>query len=386
MTTTSNRGGTEQETFTSSKSGAGSGSGQQSPQQQSSQQQQQSSYQSSQQSSRQSSRQSSWPSSGTRQTATRRPLSASSKFSSADAASPEEALQQELDDDRVSQYRADSAMDFVSDLEISTRGSEGIHLPNRQILTRSLVRESGIAAFDDEDDPFGDLPDDVPQPPSGAVIGETVAAFTDGLTGQQKDDVEDAVLLSQLAAELKYSPKDQPVEYFDYFRKVLQRVGYILGEGRWSRLTSSRSSFTVDSAIINVIRSMLTQNQLATAEAALDAMKSLEDRDRRIVIWEKSSLDGPSDGAFTMDVAGRSPQGTVSIKSSAYAFGTNTQVTRFLWFSFPSSQTRFAASRATLVLNQRVYDQVRDAVTQKLGNSAVSFVGTLPDFSSEIPG
>jgi len=295
-------------------------------------------------------------------------------------------LQEELQDERLTDMRGDMANEFVDDLEISTLGTEGMHLPGKRIVAKAAVQAGGLAAFDDADDPFGDFPDEDPQPPSGTVVGGNVAAFTDGVTGQQKDDVEDALLLAQLAADLRYSSKDQPVEYFEYFRKVLARVGYILAAGRWSRLTSQRASFTVDAAIINVIKSMLTENQLAVANAALDAMKSLEDQDRRIVIFERSSLDGPSDGAFTMDQVGVSPEGTLSLNASAFAFGCNTTVTRFLWFSFPSSQTRFAASRVTMVLNERVYSQVRAQVSAKLGASAGAFVGTLPDFSGEIPG
>lgn len=322
---------------------------------------------------------------GTR--AVRRPYSASSKFADQKTTitDPDAALQEQLQDDRYIDMLADTAGQYVSDLEISTRGAEGIYVPGKRIVSKAAAAEAGLAAFDDADDPFSGLPDDQPQPPSGVVDHSTVAAFTDGVTGQQKNDVEDSVLFASLAADLKFSVKDQPVEWFDYSRKVLARVGWILAAGQWSRLTSNKASFTVDEVVINVIKSMLTQNELATAEAALNAMKSLSDDDRRIVIWENSSLDGPSDGGVNIDVVGVSPAGALSMKASGYAFGCNKQITRFLFFAFPRTETRFAASRANMVLNERVYAQVREAISNKLGASAAAFVGTLPDFSGEIP-
>ena len=55
-----------------------------------------------------------------------------------------------------------------------------------------------------EDDPFPDLGPDQPRPATGAVDGNIVETFVDGVTGQQKNDVLNGCLLAQLAANVKF--------------------------------------------------------------------------------------------------------------------------------------------------------------------------------------
>src|SRR3712207_7852241 len=65
-------------------------------------------------------------------------------------------------------------------------------------LFRSEAGLRGLAAgLEGTEDPWGTLDPAQPQPATGAVDGNTIASFVDGLNGQQKDDVLASTLLAR---------------------------------------------------------------------------------------------------------------------------------------------------------------------------------------------
>jgi hypothetical protein len=268
------------------------------------------------------------------------------------------------------EMRADLAGNFVDSVEISPM--PGLYIP---ATLRQAFSTSGLAeAY--EDDPFSELPLDQPQPASGVVDGNAVAAFTDGVTGQQKQDVIDSMLLGQLAASARWDRESRPLDWYKYYRTVMENVGWVVPSYQWARISSGASQFTMDAAILKLLQAICSPNELETIKAAVEAVKALADQDRRLVIWERNTHENAL-GNFQAEAVGRSAQGTLSMKLGAYFFETRTNVSKLLWFRFESSSTKLANSRTTLVLNENVYAQVRQAIQQKLGLRAIDYVGGL---------
>jgi hypothetical protein len=62
------------------------------------------------------------------------------------------------------------------------------------------------------------------------------------------------------------------------------------------------------------------------------------------------------------------------MKLTAYGFQTNENVTNVLWFSFGGASTKLQVTRSTLVLNDNVFERLRDPIVAKLGNRAQDYI------------
>lgn len=287
----------------------------------------------------------------------------------------EAALQEQLRDDRYTDMRADMGAQYVENLQIPNYGD--LWIPGYRVITESLAKEYGLqAAY--EDDPFSELPLEEPQPATGAVDGNIIASFVDGVTGQQKNDVLNCCLLAQLAANFKFSREENPVEWTRFYANVLENVGWVVPQFQFRSLRSNQTRFTMDAAILRFLTDLLTQNEKDTVQAAIEAVKALQDGDRRLRIFERNSVEEKA-GNFQVDSVGVSATGVLSMKLGAFGFKTSERVTKVLWFSFSGgNSTMMQVTKTTLVLNEQVHERLRDAILNKLGNRGLEYIGGLP--------
>lgn len=285
----------------------------------------------------------------------------------------EAALQEQIQDDRYTEMRSDMGVQFVENLEIPNKGD--LWIPGYRLITDNLAKEYGLqAAY--EDDPFEDLPLDQPQPESAAVVGNIIASFVDGVTGQQKADVLNACLLAQLAATVKFDKYIDPINWTKFYTSVLENIGWVIPTFTFRGLRSNQARFTMDAVILRLLKGLLTQDQMETVQATLDAMKALEEGDRRLRIFSQNA-GRSSAGDFLVSNVGVSANGTLSMKLGAYAFNTSSHVTNILWWSFSGSETSMQAMSSTFVLNEQVYARIRDAILNKLGARAEKYIAGL---------
>lgn len=210
---------------------------------------------------------------------------------------------------------------------------------------------------------------------SGYVDAGSLVSFVAGVPLQHKQDVLNSTLLAQLAATAKFSREKQTMEWYDWYRTVLENVGWVIGNFSFNDYSSSGADFTADKVIIKILEAIATGNDLAVVAATMEALNSLPDEDPAVRIFETSSHTA-NDGAFQIAAVAES-DGVVVAKIGAFSFSTTQTVTRVLWFRFESGATKFAKGDEVINLDDLVYAQVRQIVIEKLGERAVSFVKEL---------
>ena len=285
---------------------------------------------------------------------------------------PEVTLEEQLQDNRYIELRSEMASRYIEDLQIPNYGD--MWVPGYKLITESLAKEFGLAAM--EDDPYEDLPLDEPQPATGAVDGNIIASFVDGVTGQQKHDVLNGCLLAQLAANAKFDRESAPVDWTKFYARVLENIGWVIPEFEFRRMNSTETRFTMDSAIIRVLTGIMTENQAEVVKASLEALKNLNDEDRRARIFSRNSVN-LNEGNFQVNNVGVSATGVLSMRLSAFGFKTNEYVTNVLWFRFSGGSTELKVTRTTLVLNEQVHERLRQPILDKLGDRGLAFIGGL---------
>lgn len=111
----------------------------------------------------------------------------------------------------------------------------------------------------------------------------------------------------------------------------------------------------------------MQENALAATSAALEKLASLDERDRRNVIFE-SSAHKAGRGSFQIVSVHVDENKRVRMTIAAVFFATSETVTRVLSFNFEKNNTQMCQACDTLILDGAVYDSVRDKVIAQLGD------------------
>lgn len=301
-----------------------------------------------------------------------------------------------------------SAIDFVRQLEIEVAGSG------------RLWRAGSPAAFQE----------DRAQPACAYVAGATVAAFTDGIYGQQREDLLNSTLLAQLSANQRQARERDTLSWYAWYRTVLLKLGWRLAPTRLppvlprrdpvllprrnpiltdqlapglqadSRRQASahlvgaaagaphlaavqftpfkpviiaQARFSADGTALAVLHNKIDGAALQTTEAALETLRSLDQRDRRTQIFESSAHQGAS-GSFQIISASAVSEQVLSMTIAAFFFSTSEQVPRLLGFNFGRNTTTMHQACDTLTLDAADYAPLRAQVIDQLGDQAAACI------------
>lgn len=271
------------------------------------------------------------------------------------------------------------ATEFVEKLEIEVLGSG------------RMWRAGQSAAFNDVQR----------QPPSANVVAASIVAFADGIFGQQKEDLLNSTLLAQLAANRQYDRERDTLNWYGAYRSVLVKLGWsskkrhsgsqgssFLGSSRpfllnplmtlpFARVVVvDRPRFIASTTVLNLLRKSANKNALDATQTAFETLRGLDDRDRRIVIFENSSHSSGR-GNFQIVAVSAGSDGIIQMTIVAVFFTANERVLRVLSFNFESSSTQMFQATDTMTLSLAVYDTVRDRVVQQLGDQASAYIAVL---------
>ncbi len=271
------------------------------------------------------------------------------------------------------------ALDFIRQLEIEVAGSG------------RLWRAGAPAAFQE----------DRPLPACAYVAGASVAAFTDGIYGQLREDLLNTTLLAQLSANQRCALERDTVNWYAWYRRVLLKLGWQLAPKREpkhlpprlqlvgqiaapSRLAAGQFTpfrpviieqprFSADATALAVLRNTVDSAAAQAAEAAVEKLRSLDQRDRRTQIFESSAHQGAS-GSFQIISASAVSEQLLSMTIAAFFFFTSEQVPRLLGFHFGRNTTTMQQACDTLTLDAADYAPLRAQVIEQLGDQAAAYI------------
>ncbi|MXP65871.1 hypothetical protein E0493_21195 [Roseomonas sp. M0104] len=309
---------------------------------------------------------------------------------------------------RATQFAA-SPEKFVESLEIEVLGSGRIWRPSDEAA----------------------LADDQPQPRSAYVVAASIVTFVDGVPKQQKEDLLNSTLLAQLAANRQRDREKDTLNWYRTYRGVLERLGWRrekrlpdrrpvgaagpaivlraaaapmvrlrpasltpsphrarpvlpeppdiapnLPELRLNRVAAEGPRFTASAAIVDALRRSVNQDALVATQTALDVLRGLGDRDRRVVIFESSSHSSQR-GNFQIVSVSCGQELFLRMTLVVTFFTTGESVPRALSFSFSRSGTEMFQISDDLVLSPLEYAKVRASVIQQLGDQASAYIDEL---------
>lgn len=210
----------------------------------------------------------------------------------------------------------------------------------------------------------------------GYVVGGAISAFTGNVKGAVKQDILDATLFAQLAADNKYDREKDTLNWYDFYKHILGRIGFVVNSFNFEEYQATGGTLEMDKVIIKVLAAIALGDEIAVVTETLEALKGLSDADSRIVLFSQQSATSSS-GNFQVYPVDQAPNGDVSMALGAFYFTATHHEAKFLFFDFGSSSTKIYKGAQKTVLNQNVYSKVRSDVSAKLGDNAVNLVASI---------
>ncbi len=205
------------------------------------------------------------------------------------------------------------------------------------------------------------------------VDAGSAVTFVEGISVERQNDVLDSTLLAQLAANKKYDRERQTEQWYGYYREVLENLGWVVGGFGFQRYEASGTSVRMDKAALEIIKAAATGNELAILTAALDALDKANPDSDQIVLFDANGSQGEG-GNFQLATAQQDTSGNVAMALGAFYFKADEHKGRFLFWSWSTQSINFYFSTQRVVLNERIYATVRQAVIDKLGRTRQDFV------------
>ena len=211
--------------------------------------------------------------------------------------------------------------------------------------------------------------------PEGYVDDGSLISFVSGVSGQSRADVLNSTLLAQLAANKKYDRWKDTKDWYEFYVNVLENVGWVLQSFEFSEYQAHGATLEVDKAVLEILAAIASQDQIAVATETMNALKALSSDDGKVVLFSTASSSLGS-GSFQINAVNET-NGAVAMGLGAFYFNSTQSTTRFLWFTYDSSDMDLFKAAQSVTLNLQIYDKVRQAVIDKLGQNATTFVADL---------
>lgn len=214
-----------------------------------------------------------------------------------------------------------------------------------------------------------------------AVDDQSVVCFVEGLDAQLKSDVLNSTLLAQLAASAKF-PRDpntfqyNVVGWYNCYTDTLQKVGWNIQGLSFSQHQVSGSTFQVNQVVMELLAGMVTHSAGLIVQSALEALNAAKAKQSPALTLWKSHTDTDANGSFQVACCSES-EGCAAMALGAFYMTSQNKIRQVLWSDYSSSDTNVQCASTQVVLNNNVYSSVRDAVSQKLGTAAATFVADL---------
>jgi hypothetical protein len=211
--------------------------------------------------------------------------------------------------------------------------------------------------------------------PESFINNRSVISFVSDVPGQSRQDVLNSTLIAQLAANKKYPNDADLIKWFETYCEVLSQIGWTFQLKDSSDLSSSKTVFEMDAAIIELIGAAIGANAVAILKSTLAAFKSLSDSDNKIIAFEKNT-HSLNKGSFQVGMVSVKDN-AVAIRMGGFLLSTEEVIRQILFFKGSKDKFNLQVKTVEGTLNTDVYDLVRNDIKSKLGISTQKYVAEL---------
>ena len=210
------------------------------------------------------------------------------------------------------------------------------------------------------------------------VVGSEVVSFVEGISAQRRQDITNATLLAQLAANKKVTDREDILAWYDSYFDVLTNVGWVLQDRGFSEYTEKADGLETHEAILKVAAVLLggTPIALAVVTQTLEAMKSMDKDNPWITIFNRESRTAKA-ARFQISLTEQAGDGQFMVTTMAFALNAKLTVTQVLFFKIHKNEATLKHFSGKVTINEEVLSSVRDVVKAKLVGRTRDFIAVV---------
>ena len=142
-----------------------------------------------------------------------------------------------------------------------------------------------------------------------------------------------------------------------------------------STLTSTLPPTTleIDDVVMKTLEGMVNMHGAAAIKGAMQALEKLPKEDHTVQLFESQHAKYNL-GNFQIRVTYRKNYGNIILPLGAFHSMADHPVTRFLWYTWATTNISLSVSSLQMIFNEYVYGIKRDAITKWLGSRAQTFI------------
>lgn len=209
------------------------------------------------------------------------------------------------------------------------------------------------------------------------VDNSGIITFAGDVSKEFKDDVLNSMLFAQFAANGICRPKDDIIKWYDKYQEVLQYMGWVMPGINFTTYDFEGDTFEVEKAVLHALLSLVPPLTVKNVVmAALNAMKTLADKDRRIQLFEYVSH---TNNAASFQVANCLEEaGEIETSLVCMHLSTKQEITRLIGFGCCKADAKLEYNAQKAKLNLSQYSLIRNKVKERLDKSMMDYIDQLP--------
>lgn len=208
------------------------------------------------------------------------------------------------------------------------------------------------------------------------IVDKSLISFVSGLSAENRADILESTLLAQLGANSKIPDQKDVIAWYKAYIEILTKIGWTMEGGEVQQFSAKANVVELQAVIIDILMAAFGADFLQIVKRALEGIKSLADSNGKIEAFEKNT-HSESNGSFQIGVATQEGD-AVSMNLGTFLITSTSRVSHILFIKFSKDETDLQYASGKLTLDQRIYENVRSMVQNKLSGRAVEFVTEIP--------
>jgi hypothetical protein len=210
-----------------------------------------------------------------------------------------------------------------------------------------------------------------------AVVGSDVVSFLKEITPEQRQDIVNASLLAQLAANKKVpDPKELKgiVDWYTAYFDTMSRIGFAVQSKGFATYVEKAGTFEAHEAIIEIVKMALAGAPAAIPLVikTLESLKSMSQNSPWITLFHRESRSANT-ARFQVSVADTD----ASLNVLAFGIAAKAALTQVLFFKFNKNEDTLQHNSSILTINPTVLAGIRADIAQKMMKYSKDFVAGL---------
>jgi hypothetical protein len=208
------------------------------------------------------------------------------------------------------------------------------------------------------------------------IVDNSLISFVSGLSAENRADILESTLLAQLGAKSKVPDEKDVIGWYNAYIEILSKIGWTIEGGEVQHFSAKANVVELQAVIIDILKAAFGSDLLEIVTKALDGIKSLADSNGKIEAFEKNT-HSETNGSFQIGVATQEGN-AVCMNLGTFLIASTNRIKHILFIKFTKDETDLQYASGKLTLDQKIYENVRNLVHNKLSGRATEFVTEIP--------